>query len=137
MNQVCDISSVGLINEVCEIDPRQDTVSWETSLPESPDMMEGYIIIHHVCRCMSAHQINRYRRLVEKGTHMEYWNEHTSGHKQSLAKNDLDKEIKCTHRVTEQSNMEDHMAGVMKAAEGTHVHRPAVRVASRHRRKEK
>ena len=53
MAQVCEMSSVGVVNEVRDIHPRPDTVSWETSLLESPDMMEGYFIIHHVCRSRS------------------------------------------------------------------------------------
>ena len=44
---------------------------------------------------------------------MEYGNEQTSGHKKALAKNDLDKDIKCTHRDIEESKMEDHLAGAM------------------------
>ena len=49
MAQVCKMSVVGVINEVRDIDSRPDTVSLETSLLESPDMTEGYIIIHNVC----------------------------------------------------------------------------------------
>ena len=67
---------MALIDEVYEIDPRPDTVSWETSLLESPDMMERNIIIHHVCKSMSAQQRNRYRRSVEKGTHIKDGNRH-------------------------------------------------------------
>ena len=59
MDQVCEMSNVGVIHEVRDIDPCPDKVCWETSLLESTDMTECYIIIHYVCRCMSAQQRNR------------------------------------------------------------------------------
>ena len=100
---------MALIDEVYEIDPRPDTVSWETSLLESPDMMEGYIIIHHVRRSMSAQKRNRYRRSVEKGIHMEDGNKHTSGHKQALAENDLDMDIRNANNSDSRAEIDNQL----------------------------
>jgi hypothetical protein len=41
MAQVCEMSAMGVINEVHDIDFKPDIVNWETSLMESPDMSEG------------------------------------------------------------------------------------------------
>ena len=105
-------------------------------------MTEGYIILHHVCRCMSAQQRNRYKRSVEKGTQREqlgYGNEHTIGHKQALAKNDPNQDMKNMHKDTGQPDMKSNLAGAMGAAGKTRVQGSIARVptAIQHRHEER
>ena len=68
----------------------QVPLDWETSLLESTDVIRGYIILHHVCRHMSAQQRKNYMKSVEKGSHRDqvgHGDEHAVKHGQTLVKN--------------------------------------------------
>ena len=96
-------------------------------------MTKRYIILHHVCRCMSQQQRNSYMKSVERGTHrdqLEYGEENNIDTEQALPENAPNKD-------TDHPDIESQLAGAMQVARDTHVYGSTIKVAGQRKREGK